>query len=55
MVLKGVHYYHRKGSELDSRKVILSCSSQNGRFVSNSLEVEVRTGLLRNEQLLFKK
>lgn len=43
MVLRGIYYYYDdKGkNSLNSRKFVLSCSSQNARFISNEFEVQI--------------
>lgn len=41
LVIQELYYYHNKGNTLSSRKLILSCSSQSGRFISNQLEVQI--------------
>ncbi|XP_033763101.1 calsyntenin-1-like isoform X1 [Pecten maximus] len=40
-VMQELYYFHNKGNSLNSRKFILSCSSQSGRFISNQLEVKI--------------
>lgn len=41
LILQGVTYFHDKPDMLNTRKFILSCSSQNGRFISNELDIKV--------------
>ncbi|KAL5015471.1 hypothetical protein ScPMuIL_009741 [Solemya velum] len=41
MLLRGISYYNNRAEEMSSRKFVASCSSQNGRFVSNDLTIEV--------------
>ena len=40
-VIRNIHYYHNEPSKLSNRTLTLSCSSQNGRFVSNKFVVRV--------------
>ncbi|CAG2212955.1 CLSTN1 [Mytilus edulis] len=41
LVLQGVTYVHSNAEMLSSRKFVLSCSSQNGRFISNDFLIKV--------------
>lgn len=41
LILQGVTYFHDKPDMLSTRQFILSCSSQNGRFISNKLAIKV--------------
>ncbi|KAK3592451.1 hypothetical protein CHS0354_001571 [Potamilus streckersoni] len=40
-VIQGIQYVHQRGEDINSRTFIISCSSQNGRFNSNEMEVQV--------------
>ncbi|KAK7094297.1 calsyntenin-1-like [Littorina saxatilis] len=40
-VIRNIHYYHNKPSKLSNRTLTLSCSSQNGRFISNKFVVRL--------------
>lgn len=40
-VLKNIRYTHTETEKLQSRKFVISCSSQSARFVSNEFEVEI--------------
>ena len=44
-IIRNIHYYHNEPSKLSNRTLTLSCSSQNGRFISNKFVVRVRAGL----------
>lgn len=41
LVLQGITYFHNNATYLHSRNFILSCSSQNGRFISNDFSIKI--------------
>lgn len=41
-VIRDIHYYHNEPSKLSNRTLTLSCTSQNGRFISNKFVVRVK-------------
>ncbi|XP_076451662.1 calsyntenin-1-like [Babylonia areolata] len=40
-VIRNIHYFHNEPSRLSNRTLTLSCSSQNGRFISNKFVVRL--------------
>ena len=54
LVLRGIRYVHEKNTPFTERSFHLSCSSQNGRFNSNVMDIKVCM-ICQTEQGRFKK
>jgi hypothetical protein len=55
LVLRGILYVHEKDKSFSGRSFHLSCSSQNGRFNSNVMDIKVYFVLIRSLKLLCKR